>query len=77
VRTELGRRIRGGFIAKKGCELLSLDYSQLELRIAAHLSGDPGLIKAFKSGEDIHAATAAAINQIPNSSRNYFVPTNP
>lgn len=65
VRTELGRQIRRAFVPKKGNTLLSLDYSQIELRLAAHLSGDPGLIKAFKNNEDIHTATAATINQIP------------
>ncbi len=64
IRTELGRRIRQGFIAKKGATLLSLDYSQIELRLAAHISEDPGMIKAFKNHEDIHTATAAAINQV-------------
>lgn len=65
VRTEMGRRIRRGFIAQKGHTLISLDYSQIELRLAAHISGDPKMISAFKKGEDIHAATAAAVNQIP------------
>ncbi len=64
IRTELGRRVRHGFIAKTGYELLSLDYSQIELRLAAHLSGDPAMIKAFKKNEDIHTATAAAINHV-------------
>ncbi len=64
IRTELGRRIRQGFVAKKGATLLSLDYSQIELRLAAHISEDPGMIKAFKNHEDIHTATAAAINQV-------------
>jgi len=65
IRTELGRKIRRGFVAKKGCELASLDYSQIELRIAAHLSQDKNLIAAFKKNQDIHTVTAAAINQIP------------
>lgn len=64
IRTELGRKMRRAFIAKKGWELVSFDYSQIELRVAAHLSNDPGLIKAFKEKEDIHTATAAAINQV-------------
>jgi DNA polymerase-1 len=62
VRTPLGRRIREAFTAQeKGAVLISADYSQIELRILAHLSGDEGLISAFTAGEDIHAATAARI----------------
>jgi len=64
VRTELGREIRKAFIAGKGFKLLSLDYSQIELRLAAHMSGDKKMIEAFKKGEDIHSATAAEINQV-------------
>lgn len=64
VKTELGRKIRHAFVAKKGWELVSFDYSQIELRIAAHLSQDKNLIKAFKDKQDIHTATAAAINQV-------------
>ncbi len=64
IRTELGREIRKSFIADKGYKLLSLDYSQIELRLAAHMSGDKKMIKAFKQGEDIHTATAAEINRI-------------
>jgi len=64
IRTELGREIRKAFIADKGCKLLSLDYSQIELRLAAHMSGDKKMISAFKNGEDIHMATAAEINQV-------------
>lgn len=62
VRTDLGRRIREAFIpsSPENC-LMSVDYSQIELRILAHLSGDEGLIEAFNSGEDFHAATAARI----------------
>jgi len=67
IRTELGREIRKAFIADKGCKLLSLDYSQIELRLAAHMSGDKKMIEAFKKGEDIHTATAAEINQVPLS----------
>lgn len=67
IRTELGRKIRAAFIAKPGCELLSLDYSQLELRIAAHIANDPQLKKAFKEGQDVHTATAALINHVPAS----------
>lgn len=61
IRTELGRKIRAAFVAKKNCELVSFDYSQIELRLAAHLSKDQNLINAFKKEEDIHAATAATI----------------
>jgi DNA polymerase-1 len=64
IRTELGRRIRQAFIADKGYKLLALDYSQIELRLAAHMSGDKKMIKAFQDGADIHTATAAEINQI-------------
>jgi len=61
VRSEEGRRIRQAFIAEKGYKLLAADYSQIELRIMAHLSGDEGLTNAFKTGKDIHRATAAEI----------------
>ncbi|MGH8609421.1 MAG: DNA polymerase I [Gammaproteobacteria bacterium] len=61
VRTEEGRRIRQAFIAGPGCQLLAADYSQIELRIMAHLSGDQGLCEAFAKGEDIHRATAAEV----------------
>ena len=64
IRTELGREIRKAFVADKGYKLLSLDYSQIELRLAAHMSGDKKMIQAFNKGEDIHAATAAEINQV-------------
>ena len=59
VRTELGRRIRKAFVAEKGCTLLSADYSQIELRLMAHLSGDPGLCRVYESGGDVHTETAA------------------
>jgi len=62
VRTELGREIRKAFVAERGRKLLSLDYSQIELRLAAHMSGDEKMIAAFRRGEDIHSATAAEIN---------------
>ncbi len=61
IRTELGRRVRKGFIAKKGYVLLACDYSQIELRIAAALSKDKVMLEAFEKGEDIHTATAAKI----------------
>jgi len=61
VRSEEGRRIRQAFIAPPGHKLVAADYSQIELRIMAHLSGDEGLLKAFASGEDIHRATAAEV----------------
>ena len=61
IRTEEGRRIRKAFIAEKGYELVAADYSQIELRIMAHLSGDEGLVAAFKNGLDIHRATAAEV----------------
>jgi DNA polymerase-1 len=61
VRSELGRSFRKAFIPASGCELLVADYNQIELRCIAHLTGDPGLVGAFESGEDIHNATAARI----------------
>ncbi len=64
IRTELGREIRKAFIANKSHKLLSLDYSQVELRLAAHMSGDKKMIKAFCNGADIHQMTAAEINQV-------------
>jgi DNA polymerase-1 len=61
IRTAEGRRIRQAFIAPPGAKIVSADYSQIELRIMAHLSGDKGLLDAFASGEDIHRATAAEV----------------
>ncbi|MCZ2121490.1 MAG: DNA polymerase I [Anaerolineales bacterium] len=61
IRTETGRRVRNGFIAESGNVLLSVDYSQIELRIVAHMAQDEAMLKAFRAGEDIHATTAAAI----------------
>ena len=61
IRTPEGRRIRAAFVASPGCRLVSADYSQIELRIMAHLSGDKGLLDAFARGEDVHRATAAEV----------------
>ncbi len=61
VRTEEGRRIRQAFAAPEGKRIVAVDYSQIELRIMAHLSGDEGLLKAFAEGKDIHSATAAEV----------------
>lgn len=61
VRSGTGRRIREAFIAPPGRKLLAVDYSQIELRIMAHYSGDEGLVKAFKEGRDVHQATAAEV----------------
>ena len=65
VRTPLGREIRKAFVASEGCVLIGADYSQIELRILAHLSGDEGLIAAFLSGEDVHRRTAAEVFGVP------------
>ncbi len=65
VRTELGREIRKMFVAKPGCVLVDADYSQIELRVLAHISGDENLINAFKNNEDIHASTASKIFGVP------------
>jgi len=66
VRTELGRKIRGAFRPEKsGASYLSADYSQIELRLMAHLSEDPALIEAFQQGEDIHRHTASRIFDVP------------
>ncbi|MHC4840918.1 MAG: DNA polymerase I, partial [Planctomycetota bacterium] len=61
VRTESGRKIRKGFVAKPGHKLVVADYSQIELRILAHIANEKAMIDAFKSGEDIHAATASKL----------------
>jgi DNA polymerase-1 len=65
IRTELGRQVRNAFIADPGNFLLSVDYSQIELRIVAHMADDQAMLEAFQAGHDIHAATAAAIFGIP------------
>ena len=65
VRSEEGREIRRAFVAKEGCLLLDADYSQIELRVLAHLSGDPAMQDAFLKGQDIHTRTAAEINGVP------------
>jgi len=65
IRTELGKRVRSAFVASEGCVLISLDYSQVELRILAHVSQDPGLLSAFTKGEDIHSRTGAEIFGVP------------
>ena len=65
VRTELGREIRRAFIASPGCRLVDADYSQIELRVLAHMSGDETMISAFREGQDIHARTAAEVYGVP------------
>lgn len=65
VRTELGSRLREFFLAKDGCTLVDADYSQIELRILAHISRDEAMQEAFRSGQDIHKATAARVNGMP------------
>lgn len=65
IRTEIGREIRRAFVAPPGCVLISADYSQIELRLLAHLSGDPALKEAFERGEDIHTAVASQIHGVP------------
>jgi len=65
IRRELGRDIRRGFIPRKGWVFLAADYSQIELRLLAHLSGDPAFVHAFQTGGDIHRQTAALIFDVP------------
>jgi len=65
IRTAQGRRIREAFIAPDGCLIMACDYSQIELRIMAHLSGDPGLLKAFQDQVDVHQATASEVFEVP------------
>ena len=65
IRRELGKDIRRGFIPRKGWQFLAADYSQIELRLLAHLSGDPAFVQAFRSGGDIHKQTASLIFEVP------------
>lgn len=67
IRTAEGRRVREAFVAPAGCKIVSADYSQIELRIMAHISEDPGLLKAFQEGQDVHKATASEVFGIPLS----------
>jgi len=67
VRTELGREIRRAFVAKPGHVLVDADYSQIELRVLAHISGDETMIDAFRDGQDIHARTASEVYGVPLS----------
>ena len=65
IKTELGREIRAAFIPREGWKLVVADYSQIELRLLAHMSQDPVLIDAFRQGEDIHTRTAAEVMGVP------------
>ncbi len=65
VRTPQGREIRKAFIASEGNVLVDADYSQIELRLLAHISGDKGMINAFNSGKDIHRTTASEVFRVP------------
>jgi DNA polymerase-1 len=76
IRTAEGRRVREAFVAPEGCVIASADYSQIELRIMAHLSDDPALLKAFHEGQDVHRATAAEVfgltpDQVSSEQRRY------
>jgi DNA polymerase-1 len=66
IRTDYGKRIRGGFVAEKGSVLVSIDYSQIELRIAAGLSGDEKLVAVFRDGRDVHTEVAAQVFGVPH-----------
>ncbi len=65
IRTDIGKRVRRAFVARQGAVLLSADYSQIELRVLAHMANDPTLLEAFEKGEDPHAVTAAEVLGIP------------
>ncbi|MEJ2759459.1 MAG: DNA polymerase [Anaerolineales bacterium] len=65
IRSELGRKVRNAFVAAPGHQLLGVDYSQVELRIVAHMADDQAMLEAFRADQDIHATTAAAIYEIP------------
>ena len=65
IRTELGREIRAAFVPREGWKLVVADYSQIELRLLAHMSEDPVLVEAFRNGEDIHTRTAAEVLGVP------------
>ena len=65
IRTDIGKRVRRAFVAREGALLLSADYSQIELRVLAHMANDPTLLQAFENGEDPHAVTAAEVLGIP------------
>ncbi|MBW8844478.1 MAG: DNA polymerase I [Burkholderiales bacterium] len=65
IRTAEGRRVREAFVAPEGYKIVSADYSQIELRIMAHISEDPGLLKAFQEGQDVHRATASEVFNVP------------
>ncbi len=76
IRTPEGRRVREAFVAPEGCKIVSADYSQIELRIMAHISEDPGLLKAFQEGQDVHRATASevfgiALDEVSSEQRRY------
>jgi DNA polymerase-1 len=72
VRTAGGRELRRAFIADEGCGLLTADYSQIELRVLAHLADDPGLIDAFERGADVHTTTAARVFDVPEDKVDEF-----
>jgi DNA polymerase-1 len=72
IRTELGRRIRAAFIPEAGWKFVAADYSQIELRILAHLSEEPALIESFGRGEDIHTRTAAEVFRVPADTVTYL-----
>jgi len=65
IRTDLGKRVRQAFVADRGCFFVSADYSQIELRVLAHFSRDPGFLRAFQEGQDIHSVTASEIFEVP------------